>query len=54
LGDGDSFEERANLCHLYSLSTVEKFICGVIDNCEQFIADVVDTSDNIVVDTGQK
>jgi hypothetical protein len=47
-------KKRTELCRQYSLSTVEKFIGGVIDTSEQFIASVVDTSDNIIVDTGQK
>jgi hypothetical protein len=66
---GDSFAERTDFCHQYSLLPVEKsiggvldtgehFIAGVVDTCEQFIASINDTSDTIffpgVVDTCQK
>jgi hypothetical protein len=32
----DSFAERTDLCHQYSLSPVENFIGGVVDTGEQF------------------
>jgi hypothetical protein len=64
----NSFAERTDFSHQYSLLPVEKFIGGVIDTGEQFIAVLFTPVNNLspvsktpaitffpgVVDTGQK